>query len=54
VLAVGAANGVSAFTIPLVVNSPISISGTYSNTATLSFAPITSTTTANVVYFGRG
>jgi minor extracellular serine protease Vpr len=40
--------------IPLVVNSPASISGIYSNVAPLSFAPINTTVTGNVVYVGRG
>jgi subtilisin family serine protease len=54
VLAVGATNSVTAFAIPLVVNSPPNIAGTYANTATLSFAPVNTTVTANVVYVGRG
>jgi hypothetical protein len=40
--------------IPLVVNSPASISGTYANTAELSWAPVNTTVTADVVYVGRG
>ena len=40
--------------IPLVVNSPASIAGTYTNTAQLSFAPVNKTATGNVVYVGRG
>jgi subtilisin family serine protease len=54
VLAVGATNSVVAFGIPLVVNSPPSIAGTYANTATLDFAPVNGTVTANVAYVGRG
>ena len=54
VLAVAATNSVVAFGIPLVINSPANIAGTYPNTATLSFAPITSTVTSNIVYVGRG
>ena len=54
VLAVAATNSATAFGIPLVVNSPASIKGTYPNTATVSFAPINTTVTGNVVYVGRG
>lgn len=53
VLAVAATSAVNAFAIPLVVNSPASIAGTYSNTATLDFAPVNSTVTADIVYVGR-
>jgi hypothetical protein len=41
-------------TIPLVVNSPASIAGSYTNTATLSFAPVNTTVTGNIDYVGRG
>jgi len=54
VLAVGATNSVTAFAIPLVVNAPPSIAGTYTDTATLTFAPVIATVTGNVVYVGRG
>jgi hypothetical protein len=40
--------------IPLVVNSPASIAGSYTDTAILSFAPINTPVTGNVVYVGRG
>ena len=40
--------------VPLVVNSPSSIAGSYTNTATLIFAPVNTTVTSNVVYVGRG
>jgi minor extracellular serine protease Vpr len=53
-ISVAATTSVIATGIPLVVNSPAAIAGTYTNTATLDFAPITSTTTGNVVYVGRG
>jgi subtilisin family serine protease len=53
VLSVAATSAVNAFGIPLVVNSPASIAGTYSNTATLDFAPVNSTVTADIVYVGR-
>jgi len=53
VLALAATTAVNAFGIPLVVNSPSSIAGTYPNTATLSFAPVSSPLTSNVVYVGR-
>ena len=54
VLAVGATAGVGETDIPLVVNSPAAIAGTYPNTATVSFAPITSAFTKNVAYVGQG
>jgi len=54
VLSVAATTSVVASGIPLVINSPAGIAGTYPNTATMDWAPITSTTTANVVYVGRG
>jgi len=40
--------------VPLVVNSPPSIAGSYTNTATLIFAPVNTPVTGNVVYVGRG
>jgi len=40
--------------VPLVVNSPPNIAGTYSNTAILTFAPVSAPVTGNVVYVGRG
>ena len=43
-----------AATIPLVINSPSSIAGSYTNTARLSFAPIDTAVTGNVAYVGRG
>ena len=54
VLAVGGTNSVVASGVPLVINAPPSIAGTYSNTATLDFAPVTGTISANVAYVGRG
>ncbi len=53
VLTVGATTSVVAFGIPLVIDSPAGIAGTYSDTATLDFAPINSTVTASIVYVGR-
>ena len=41
-------------TIPLVINSPTNIAGSYTNTAKLSFAPINIPVTGNVAYLGRG
>jgi hypothetical protein len=41
-------------TIPLVINFPANIAGSYTNTATLSFAPVSAPVTDNVVYIGRG
>ena len=38
--------------IPLVVNSPASIAGSYTNTAKLSFAPINTAVTGDVAYLG--
>jgi hypothetical protein len=40
--------------IPLVVNSPASISASYTNTARLSFAPVDTSVTSDLVYVGRG
>ncbi len=54
VIAVGATNSVVASGIPLIINSPASIAGTYTNTQTVSFAPVTNTVTGNIVYVGRG
>jgi subtilisin family serine protease len=54
VLSLAATTSPAAFDIPLVVNSPASIAGTYPNTATLSFAPINAAITGSVVYVGRG
>lgn len=53
-LTLGATTSVVASDIPLVVNSPASIAGTYTNTATLDYAPVNATVTANIVYVGRG
>jgi hypothetical protein len=53
-LSVAATNSVVAFGIPLVVNSPAGIAGTYYNTATLDWAPVNTPVTSNVVYVGRG
>ncbi len=44
----------SAMAIPLVVNSPASIAGTYGNTATLDFAPVGAGATGNVAFVGQG
>jgi subtilisin family serine protease len=54
VLALAATNSVVATGIPLVINSPPSIAGTYANTATLDFAPVNVTVTSNLAYIGRG
>jgi hypothetical protein len=40
--------------LPLVVNSPANIAGSYANTAKLGFAPVNAAVTGNVVYVGRG
>lgn len=44
----------SAEAIPLVINSPPNIAGTYTNTATVDWAPIGSGVTGDVAYVGRG
>ena len=41
-------------TIPLVINSPAAIAGSYTPTATVSWAPFFSTLTGDVAYVGRG
>ncbi len=53
VLALAATTSVVGSAIPLVINSPASIAGTYTNTATFDFIPITPVT-ADIVYVGRG
>ncbi|HEX4810076.1 MAG TPA: PA domain-containing protein [Bryobacteraceae bacterium] len=40
--------------VPLVINAPATIAGSYTNTATLTFAPVNTPVTANVAYVGRG
>src|SRR6201999_2281574 len=50
VLGLAATNSVVAYGIPLVINSPTHI--TQSNTATVDWAPITGTTTGDIVYVG--
>lgn len=40
--------------IPVKINSPAAIAGTYGNTATLDWAPVNSTVTGDVVFVGRG
>jgi subtilisin family serine protease len=54
VLALAATTSVVATGIPLVINSPPSIAGTYANTAQLDFAPINAAVTSNLAYIGRG
>jgi minor extracellular serine protease Vpr len=44
----------SAEGIPLVINSPASIAGTYANTATVEWAPVDHAVTGDVVFVGRG
>jgi subtilisin family serine protease len=44
----------AATTIPLIINSPPTISGSYGNTATLDFAPVSSAVTGDVSFIGRG
>ncbi len=52
VISVAATTSPISFIIPMVINSPASIAGTYTNTATLSWAPVNGTVTGNVVYVG--
>jgi subtilisin family serine protease len=40
--------------IPLIVNYPSAIAGSYGNTATLDFAPVSTTVTGDVSFVGRG
>ena len=54
VITVAATKAVDAFVIPLVINSPANIAGTYANTATMAFAPVTAAITGNVAYVGQG
>jgi subtilisin family serine protease len=54
VLAAGATTSVVAVDIPLVINSPAAIAGSYTNTATLDFAPITGPVNGNIAYVGQG
>jgi subtilisin family serine protease len=44
----------SASALPLVINSPANIAGTYGNTATIDWAPVDGGFTGNVAYVGRG
>ena len=55
VIAVAETRMPNAFVVPVTVNAPAAIAGTYSNTATLSWAPVGSgVSNAPVVYVGRG
>jgi subtilisin family serine protease len=54
VISVAQTNVPTATAIPLIVNSPSSIAGIYGNTATLDFAPVTSSVTGDVSFVGRG
>ena len=54
VIALAATQGIAASDLPLIINQPAAVAGTYPNTATLSFAPINAPVTGNVVYVGRG
>ncbi len=44
----------SAVAFPLIINSPVTIKGTYPNTATVDWAPVNATVTGNVAFVGRG
>jgi minor extracellular serine protease Vpr len=44
----------SAVAFGLVINSPAGIAGTYGNTATLDYAPLSGTVTGSVAFVGRG
>ena len=43
-----------AVAIPLVVNSPSAVAGTYGNTQTMDWAPVNAAVTGDVVFYGRG
>jgi len=53
-ITVGATTSVVASGIPLVINSPASLAGSYTDTATVDFAPINNSVSGNIVYAGRG
>jgi minor extracellular serine protease Vpr len=44
----------SAKAYPLIVNSPVSIAGSYNNTETMDWAPLGAAVTGEVAYIGRG
>lgn len=44
----------TALAVPMVINSPAAIAGSYPNTATIDWAPIGDGVTGDVVYVGRG
>jgi minor extracellular serine protease Vpr len=44
----------TAIAIPLIVNAPPTMAGTYGNTSTLEFAPVSRSVTGNVSFVGRG
>lgn len=54
VIAVAQTQVPSATAIPLQVNAPPAIAGSYPNTAPLDFAPVSNSVTGDVVYVGRG
>jgi subtilisin family serine protease len=54
VISVGQTHVPTANAIPLIVNYPASIAGFYTNTATLDFAPVSSSVTGYVSFVGRG
>ena len=54
VLSVAQTQVPSAVAIPLVINTPASIAGTYGNTATVEWAPVGAGAAGNVAYMGRG
>ena len=53
-LSVAQTNVPSALAFPLVVDSPPAIAGSYTNTATLDFAPLGSGFSGDIAYVGRG
>ncbi|MGQ9904545.1 MAG: S8 family serine peptidase [Anaerolineae bacterium] len=53
VLSVAQTQVPSAVTYPLIINSPITIAGNYSNTATVEWAPIVNGFTGDVEYIGQ-
>ncbi len=54
VLSVAQTQVPSAVAYPLIINSPLTIAGAYSNTATVEWAPIVNGFTGDIAYVGRG
>lgn len=54
VISVAQSHVPSARNIPLVITSPPNIAGTYNNTATVDWAPVTSAVSGTIAFVGRG